>query len=348
MTRFTDIDLARLPARPKTALAESEYYSAYMADLAARMNAVDIPYDVGGLATDTYAITGGAFAYRTTLVATALDDAVSAVLLPWSYGANLDGLGATQRPPVQRNPLVPDPRPYDAFPEDWEKDESFKARIQQAPEALSTCGPEGAYLWFTLAVPGVHAASAYGPMSYGGNKAAPFTGLGEVHIPVVSESGDGAALESLIAAVQAAVSADERRPIADFVTVTAATILPYTINATLQIGTGADSSIVLMQGYTRLRALADYQYRPGGMVKAKALYAAAYVPDATGTPIVGDVDLNGFIDVNAIPITPATPAGAYVAPYCAPPEGDPVITSGDGIYKLTAGGITVTVEVVDD
>lgn len=59
------------------------------------------------------------------------------------------------------------------------------------------------------------------------------------------------------------------------------------------------------------------------------LYGAAYVADATGANVVEKVDLyEPALDVNADPIGPQSPAGAYRAPYCA--------------------GIIVTVEVVDD
>ena len=343
MTRFTAIDLARLPALPRTAQTFEAIYAAYMADLTARLAKAGIDYTVGSLETDTYAVTGEAFAFRANLVETAIDDAIGAVLLPSSYGSYLDGLGATQDPPVQRNIITP---ANGSLPAVMEDDDTFRARIQMAPEALSTCGPEGAYLFFALAVPDMLAAAVYGPMSFGGTRTTPFTPLGEVHIPILSGIGDGTASAALVTAVQAAVSPDERRPIADFVTVSAATVIPYTLDILLEAGPGADPEIVLRTAYARLRALADLAHRPGGAVKAKALYAAAYVPDATGAPVVADVDLQNFADVNAVPITPTAQACAYAAPYCAP--GAPTLTSTDDRLVLMAGGITVSIEVVDD
>jgi phage-related baseplate assembly protein len=317
--RFADIDLSRLPPLP----AVPDYdtvYAARMADVAARLNAVGIPYDVTSLKTDTVAIIQASGAYREELVYTAYDDATRAVLLATSWGPYLDHLGATQVPPVARLPLVASPRPYvygtDAAA-DWEADDDFRARIQLAPEELSTCGPEGAYLAFALGVAGVKAAAALGPMSFGGTRALPFIPPGDVHIPIVATAGDGTAPDALVAAVQAAVAPDLRRPIADFVTVSAATILPYRIEAVLTVGPGADPAIVQTAAVARLTAQAKRQHRPGAAQKLAMLYGAAFVPDSTGAIVVDDVRLiSPLADVNGGEISPASPSGAYAAPYC--------------------------------
>ena len=345
--RFTAIDLSRLPPQPKTALSSDAYAAAYSTDVTARLNAVGIPYNVGSLETDTYAITGEAFAYRTALIANSIDDAISAVLLPTSYGPYLDLLGATQDPPVQRQPVVASPRPYAQYPQDWQTDDVYRALIQLAPEALSTCGPAGAYIWFAAEVPDVAALAAYGPMSFGGTRSAPFTPLGQVDIPIVSTVGDGTAGADLVAAVVAAVNPKTVRPIADFVVVSAATILPFTVDATLQIGSGADPGQVLSTAAARLRVLADLNHRPGGAIRDQDLYPEVKLVDTSGVPVAGPVTLNGWSNVNAVPITPAAPACAYVAPYCAP---GPAVSSTDqnGFPVLTAGGITVRAQVVDD
>lgn len=350
LSRFTALDLARLPARPFTASSYDEIYAAYMLDLSARLNAAGIGYNVGSLKTDTYAITGRVFAYRVEALETDLDDKVAAVLLPWSWGAYLDGLGANQSPPVARKALVASPRPYvygtDAA-SDWQSDDDFRAEIQLAPEALSTCGPEGAYLWFALQVDDVLSAAVYGPMSFGGTKAAPFVGLGEVHIPVLSMDGDGTASVSLVAVVQSAVSAEGRRPIADFVTVSAASVVPWSLDASLYVGPGIDRAVVARSALARVRAVADAQHRPGGSILAQYLYAALSVPDTTGSPVVGYVDLGDFAEVNAGPFTAASPAGAYAAPYCAPGAGDaavaPITVDDSGATVIAWGSVTVRV-----
>lgn len=352
LSRFAAIDLARLPARPVTARTYDAIYSAYMVDLAARLNAEGIAYNVAGtagnvvqLATDTHAITGRAFAYAVEGVEAARDEAIAAVLTPWSYGAYLDALGANQSPPVYRKALVDSPRPLDTNPEDWQGDDDFRAQILLAPEALSTCGPEGAYLWFALQTAGVLAGAVYGPMSFGGTKASPFIPPGEVHIPILAQGGDGTAPAALVSAVSGAVSDDGRRPIADFVTVSPATVLAFSLGLTLYCGPGIDMQAVGLAALTRLRALVDMQHRPGGSVLLQDVFAAAKVPDLTGTPVVGYVDPGVFADVNPGPVSPANPGPAYVAPYC--PPGDGLVTSAtitrddDGSLLIAWGGISL-------
>ena len=352
--RFDPLDLAALPALPVTAQTFSQIYAAYMADLASRLNAVGIPYNVGSLETDTYAITGEAFSYRTLLVEQSIDDAIKAVLLPTSWGAYLDNLGATQDPPVQRKPLVASPRPFAQYPQDWEADDDFRLRVALAPDALSTCGPSGAYLFFALGVAGTAAAAAYGPMSFGGTIANPFTPLGQVLVPIVataaaSAAGDGFAPASLVAAVQAALRPDDRRPIADFVTVSAATILPYAVNATLLVGASADQGAVLTAALARVRARADLQHSPGGQMLDQYLYADLAVPDSSGQSLVRKVVLNGWADVNGVAPVPGEPGPAFVAPFCPAAAGDPVITTvDDTTTRLVAGSITIQVTAVDD
>lgn len=325
MTRFTAIDLARLPPLPRTAQAFEAMYAERISDLTARLVKANIDYDVGSLETDTFAITEQAGAYREELVQSAIDDAVRSVLLPTATGTNLDMLGATQVPAVQRNILVP---ATENTPAVLEGDDSFRVRIQRAPEALSTCGPEGAYIFYATEVDGVLDAACYGPMSFGGTRANPFVPLGEVRVPILSVDGNGTATPALIAEVQAELSADERRPIADFVTVSSAIIAPYVLDAVLYVGAGADPDLVRVQALARLAGVAAYLHRPGAAARDQDFYGAAKLTDALGRPIVSFVDLGTLTSVNATPIMPATPDGAYVAPYCT--------------------GITVTVEVVDD
>lgn len=327
MTRFTDIDLARLPPLPVSGNYE-EIRVARLGELQARLAARGFEFDVTNLETDPLVITEEAGAYRELLLLARRDDAVRSVMLASSWGVYLDHLGATQVPGVARNPLVAAPRPFVGFPEDWEADDEFRRRIQLAPEALSTAGPEGGYLFYTLDVDEVKTASCYGPMSFGGTPANPFTPMGEVHIPIVAVGGNGLASPALVAAVEAECRASDRRPIADFVIASAADIVPYTINAVLRVGPGADPGAVKTAAEARAARQAQRQHRPGAAQLQQMLYGALYVPDSTGAIIVEEVRLiSPAEDVNAVPITPATPHGAYRAPFCT--------------------GINISLEVVD-
>lgn len=322
--RFADIDLSQLVEIPAP-LDYDAILDARMAEITDRLVAAGIPYNAGAVKGDTVAIIQRASANREALVRHAQWDAIRAVLLATSWGPYLDHLGATQIPPVARLILIPETETAAAV---LEADDDFRARIQLAPEALSTAGPEGAYLFFALATEGVKAASCYGPMSYGGTPEAPFTSPGRVRVPIVAAAGDGTASPELIAAVQAALSADDRRPIADWVTVEAAEIVPYAVDVTLYVGPGVDRALVKARAEERLAVQARRQHRPGAIQKLTLLAAAAAVPGAAGASLVDDmVFASPAADVNAEAITPAEPEAAYRAPYCT--------------------GITVTVEVGD-
>lgn len=316
MTRFTDIDLARLPPLPASGNFE-EIRAARLGELQARLKKRGFEFDVTNLETDPLVVTEESGAYRELMLLAKRDDAIRSVMLASSWGVYLDHLGATQVPGVARNPLVAAPRPFVSNPEDWELDDDYRRRIQLAPEALSTAGPEGGYLFYTLDVDGVKTASCYGPMSFGGTPDNPFTPLGQVHIPVVSTEGNGAASPALVAAVQATCRASDRRPIADFVIASAADIAPYTIEAVLRVGPGADPAAVLEAANQRAARQAARQHRPGAAQLQQMLYGALYVPDSTGAIIVEEVVLEApLADVNAVPITPQSPTCAYRAPFC--------------------------------
>ena len=327
MSRFPAINLAALPALPIPARDYDTIYAARIAELTARLAAKKITFNTGTIDGDPLSAVEQAGAYRELVTLNARDDAIRALLLATSWGSYLDALGATEDPPVQRLALVTNPRPFATFSQDWESDDDFRARIQLAPEALSTCGPEGGYQFFAESVSGVLNVAVYGPISYGGTKTAPFTPLGQVDIVVVSspyvdpatgnQVVDGTASASLCAAVAANVTADDKRPIADFVNVVPAIIVPYMIDATLYVGPGADAGTVQSTALARLQAQAARQHRPGAAQLLQMLYGGAYVTDSTGAIVVDQVTLNQpTADINATPITAASPSCAYAAPFC--------------------------------
>ncbi|WP_288581457.1 baseplate J/gp47 family protein, partial [uncultured Methylobacterium sp.] len=136
-------------------------------------------------------------------------------------------------------------------------------------------------------------------------------------IPIVGATGDGAASPELVATVQAATSPKNRRPMADFVTASAAIIVPYAIRAIVYVGQGPDRDEVKKRAIDRLTKQALRQHRPGAPQRLRMLYGAASVPDASGRNVTEDVELlSPLADVNGTAITPATPQGAYRAPYC--------------------------------
>ena len=146
-----------------------------------------------------------------------------------------------------------------------ESDTEFRRRIQLAPEGFSVAGPEGAYIFHALSAdPDVLDASATSPTP------------GEVVVTVLSRQGDGAPSAPLVAAVEAALADDSVRPLTDHVTVQAATIVPYSVQATVYTYAGPDSALVLAESQRRLEAYIEASHRLGRDVPLSGIYSVLH------------------------------------------------------------------------
>lgn len=284
-TTFTPIDLSRLPAPVvveqidyESILAERKAYavSLWPADQQAEVAAT--------LALESEPLTKllQESAYRETLLRQRVNEAALAVLLPFAQGADLEQIGA--RFNVVRLVITPaNPSavpPVAAVLEDYE---SLRERIQMAMEGLSTAGPRNAYIFHARSADGrVADASAISP--------AP----AEVVVTVQSALGNGTAAPDLLAVVAAYLSDEDRRPVADRLTVQSAQELPYTVEAVLYLNSsGPESEPVRVAAETRLAALVNARRRLGQEVNRSALDAALHIEG------VKRVELPGWADVVA-------------------------------------------------
>jgi phage-related baseplate assembly protein len=80
---------------------------------------------------------------------------------------------------------------------------------------------------------------------------------------VLSREGDGTASQELIDIVASALNGEEVRPVADRVTVQAAEIVPYEIDATLYIYPGPESEPIRQASEQKLQAYIADQRRLG-------------------------------------------------------------------------------------
>jgi len=292
-TTFTPIDLSRLPA---PVVIEQIDYEAILAGRKAY--AVSLwPADQQAEVAATLALESEPLtkllqesAYRETLLRQRVNEAALAVLLPFAQGADLEQIGA--RFNVARLIITPaNPSavpPVAAVLEDYE---SLRERIQMAMEGLSTAGPRNAYIFHARSADGrVADASAISP--------AP----AEVVVTVQSALGNGAAAPDLLAVVAAYLSDEDRRPVADRLTVQSAQGLPYTVEAVLYLNSsGPESEPVRAAAETRLAALVNARRRLGQEVNRSALDAALHIEG------VKRVELPGWVDVVA---------SLTQAPYC--------------------------------
>jgi phage-related baseplate assembly protein len=97
-----------------------------------------------------------------------------------------------------------------------------------------------------------------------------------VVVYVLSRTGDGTSGAPLLAAVDAALSADTVRPLTDQVTVQSADVTTYAITAELTIFPGPDGEVVRQAAQDAVTAYAAAVHRLGYDVTLSGLYSALH------------------------------------------------------------------------
>lgn len=255
---FTAVDLSRLPPPVVVKLLSyEEIYGAMLASFQQMFPGFDAT-----LESDPVVAILRMAAYRELLLRGDLNDAARAVMPAFAVGGDLDQLGALWgigRLLIDAGDAAQGRAPV------YESDDDFRRRLVLAPEGYSVAGPEGAYIFHALSsAPDVLDASAVSP--------AP----GEVLVTVLSRSGNGAPSDALLQTVAAHVSDESVRPLTDAVTVQAAQIIPYAIDATITTFSGPDGGIVLAEARKRAAAYAERQHRLGLDVTLSGIFAAIH------------------------------------------------------------------------
>ena len=179
-------------------------------------------------------------AYGDLVAIARVNDKVRAVLLATAFGTTLDHIGIT----YYRTPRLID-----------EKDDVYRQRLALAPEAWSTCGPDGAYLFYALsASPNILDAAVYSEDE--GVCRAP-----HVRVVILSNSPDGWASDGLCAAVQAELRRADRIPLGDLVTVESAVPLPFDVYCRIVVKPGVSQAVVADQVRARLISWASGRLR---------------------------------------------------------------------------------------
>ena len=283
---FTVINLSQLP--PPDIIEELDFETILQTtldDFTTRYPEFDAPVesDPGYKLLETCA-------YRELVLRQRINDAVRAVMLPTATGTDLDNIfpqWVTRQTIVEADPeAVP---PVEAVLED---DTSLRNRNQLALESYTSAGSIGAYTFYALSADAqVKDVSITQPQP------------GTVLVSVIShEPGDGTASTTVLDAVEAALSAETVRPLCDTVQVQTATIVSYTINATLTFFTGPDKSIVLAAALAAIEQYTNAQHRIGQAITISGIHAALHQPG------VQNVDLTSPASDIAITDTQA--------PYC--------------------------------
>jgi len=205
-------------------------------------------------------------AYVEELIRRRINEAARATQLALATGADLDIKGWARR--VERKLIVPaDPAATPPVLAVWEDDESYRRRIQLAPESWSVAGPEGAYVFWAMTPDPIADAVATSP------------GPAEALITVMSRDVDARseADEATLDLVRAALDGRTRIPFTDRVTVRSVEAVPYAFTGTLYVKPGSDGEVVLAEAHRRAAAYTDYIRYIGRSIEPLGVYGAVSV-----------------------------------------------------------------------
>jgi phage-related baseplate assembly protein len=286
---FTPIDLSTLPAPNvvevldyETILAErkAELVSAFAEDeqeaIAARLALESEP--LTKLLQEN--------AYRELVWRQRVNEAALATMLAFATGSDLEQIAAHFN--VYRLTIT---AATDTEAAVMEGDTALRERTQMAMEGLSVAGPRNAYIFHARSADGrVADAWAYSP-----NPA-------EVVLTIQSALGDGTADAELLGVVDLYVGDEDRRPVADRVTLQSAEVIEFEVEAVLHLDTvGPESEPIRAAAEARLATLVNRRRRLGWEVNRSGLDAALHIEG------VKRVDLPGWVDIIAT---------SQQAPYC--------------------------------
>lgn len=260
---FTGVDLSRLPA--PTAIEELDFEvlrAQWLARFQELITAGGGTFDAT-LESDPVIKLIELGAYREMIWRASRNAGLKAVMVAYATGADLDALGALFG--VERYIVIP-ADPGSGIREVLESDADFRRRMVLAPEGYSVAGPRGAYIF--------HALSAHSDVL---DVSAVSPDPGEVVVTILSRSGTGAPSAPVLTAVETALSAEDVRPITDAVTVQAATIVDFAINATLTFFVGPDKAIITANAQASLSAWLAENRRLGRKGPRAGIIAALMV-----------------------------------------------------------------------
>ena len=98
-----------------------------------------------------------------------------------------------------------------------------------------------------------------------------------MEVTLLSTEGDGTASQEIIDIVDAALSAEDIRPVGDRLTVQSATIVNYQVDATLYVYPGPEQEPILEAAQAALNKYLSDQRRIGRDIRISALHAALHV-----------------------------------------------------------------------
>ncbi len=259
---FTAVDLSQLPVPTNV---EQLDFETIFADMLADLIARDSSFTALVESDPAYKILE-VCAYRELLQRQKSNEDALGTMLAYAVGADLDQIAGNYgvaRLLVQAG----DPDAVPPTPDVYESDEELRRRVVLSTEGYTTAGSIGAYLF--------HALSASGDIL---DVAVTSLTPGTVNVAVLSRTGTGSAPAETLAAVVAALNAEEVRPLCDTVSVQSASIVNYSISAMLTTYPGTGQTQVLDASKDALSLYVAKMRKLGLDVTRAGIIAALFQP----------------------------------------------------------------------
>ena len=264
MSAFNLIDMAKVPVpdvieRPDFETKYLELKTLFLKFNPVYQQALDLESDPVNLLLQT-------FAYRELVLIEKINAATRGNMLATASGHDLDAIAARYnitRLVVQEDPV------------ELEQDEPFKRRIQMSFNGLNTAGSSDSYVYHALSASvDVLDADATSPSAC------------NMVLTILARKNKGVASADLLAKVRKyfglnadgsqALEASKIRPIGDRLSVVAANIVDYVVDAELSILPGPATSVVVNAAQTAVEQYTEAQFRLGYDITRSGLFAALH------------------------------------------------------------------------
>ncbi|MFM0097533.1 baseplate J/gp47 family protein [Paraburkholderia nemoris] len=195
--------------------------------------------------------------YRELVWRQRVNDAIRAVMLAFAKGNDLEQRAALFG--LKRLVITP-ADPANNIVEEDEGDDDLRERIQLAPQGFSVAGPGAAY---------VSKARAADARVLDARSSRPIPG--DVLVTILSRQGDGTASRELLDIVEAALSAEDQRPLNDTVTAESAEIVRYRIRAKGYTRSAVGADVLIAQANRNTQAYTVTSHRLGVGIAESAI-----------------------------------------------------------------------------
>jgi phage-related baseplate assembly protein len=270
MSRFDAIDLSKLTAPNVIETLDYEaILTALRDDLVEKFPAIEGVID---LESEPARKLLEVFAYRELGLRARVNDAARAVMLAFSGGSDLDHLGAL----------------YSVARLEGETDDRFRRRVQLAPEAFSTTGPRGAYVFHAL---------SYSTQIR--DVTVERTRPGMVRVSIMMEGAQPRPTPDVVEAIRRKLNEEEVRPLTDVVRVVPCQVFETPIDVRLTLFNGPDGASVRNAALAKLNALIERVRYLGHDLKRSAINAAVFV-DGVQDVVIAEPVADLEIDSNAV------------------------------------------------